>query len=72
MLSTADYIKQQRNKSYTELIKERERILDSIQKYETEEMGKVKKDVSFPTSETMYQMQIRYLKSVCELMLEKL
>lgn len=67
MMSPNMYIKELENKSYKELLKERDELINEIKEFEN---NKIKH--SFKSSpETMYKVHLQYLSELCLLISNK-
>ena len=74
MVSPGVYMENQKNKSYMELIRERDELIGFMQKFEKDEMAGDRSDSSWkwrPSPQTRYQVYFDYLAALCGLMHEK-
>ena len=69
MISPETYVDGLRDKSYKELLLEREQMLGYIKEFEEAE-GEIEVTM-YPTPKTVYQMNLEYLAKLCELIAEK-
>ena len=73
MISPYLYREEQENKSYKELLKEREGLLKEIIEFE----GNLDKsagddlEITCPSPEVIYQCNLQYLSELCDLIAEK-
>ena len=68
------YIEQFKNASYDDLIKERDRLIKKIIKYEKSEEDDKNSDVKIiinPSPDVMYVFQLEYLSMLCKLMKDR-
>lgn len=70
MISPNCYIDEIKDKSYKELLKEREELLKAIYSFEKEEIEKGEIIYS-PSPEVVYQMNLEYLGELCKLISRK-
>ena len=70
MIGPESFIDRLKDKPYKKLLKERDRLLKDIEKFET---GKIPKNEQFmkPSPATRYQMNLLYLGELCKLISEK-
>ena len=74
MISPQTYISRFKSAKYTDLIKERDRLIDELQRFEKNEMNgdrSGKEWLMDPNPETTYQCNLNYLAELCELMRER-
>ncbi len=76
MISPEGYIEEKKNKSYKELIKEKEILLDEISKFEKDMANnnyKLKEDseIICPSPDVVYQCNLLYLSKLTELLADK-
>lgn len=74
MISPEGYISQFENATYEEMIKERDRLIRYIRKYEKLEKAGDRTGVDWmirPSPDVQYQMYLEYLSELCALMKEK-
>ena len=74
MISPEGYIAQLKDSSYTELIKERDELIESIRKFEKAEMAFDRSDPAWgmcPSPDVQYQCNLEYLAELCSSMQEK-
>ena len=63
-----------KDKSYMELIRERDRLIRFIRKFEKDEMAGDRSDPGWricPAPDVQYQMYLEYLANLCRMMQEK-
>ena len=77
MVCPEGYIAGQNNKSYSDLLKERDSLIERIQDFEEKMRTIDETDDEFrfrictsPTPEVIYQMNLLYLGKLCELIAE--
>ena len=70
MISPESYIKLLEEKSYEELLIEREMLLSSIKEFE-KCGGTENAEIISPSPDTRYQCDLLYLSKLCELIVEK-
>ena len=70
MISPNCYIEDQKDKSYKQLLKEREELLKAIYSFENEEIEQGEMFYS-PSPEVVYQMNLEYLGELCKLISKK-
>ena len=68
MISPEVYIEEQKNKSYEELLVERDRLISDIKQFEGDEKNE---QVIEPSPDVVYQCNLKYLAKICELIAEK-
>ena len=70
MISPETYINTQKRKTYKELLKERNKLINDIKNFES---GNIKNSnlIIEPASEVIYQCNLMYLGELCKLILEK-
>lgn len=68
MMSPEMYIEEFKNKSYSELLVERNNLIKDITDYEE---GNKKDDFFKPSGKTMYKMHLQYLAELCKLISSK-
>ena len=69
MISPASYIDTQKNKTYKELLRERNKLLSDINNFEN---GNIKKsNIIDPRPEVIYQWNLMYLGELCKLISKK-
>ena len=68
MISPEVYIEEQKNKSYEELLAERDRLISDIKQFEG---GEKNEQVTEPSPDVVYQCNLKYLAKICELIAEK-
>jgi hypothetical protein len=70
MISANGYIQSKINKSYEELLEEREKLLKRITDFENS-CGDKSDVIISPSPSVMYQCNLLYLAKLCELIAEK-
>ena len=70
MVSPEFYVEELKDKSYKELLKKREELLEGIYAFEN---GKIdeKEFMIIPSPDVKYQMHLEYLGELCKLIAEK-
>lgn len=74
MVSPVIYLESQKDKSYPELIRERDRMIRLIRKFEKKEAAGDRSDPAwntYPRPDTQYQVTLDYLAELCRFMQEK-
>ena len=74
MISPDVFMKQFENEPYLDLIRERDRLIGEIRKFEVKEMAGDRSDPAWgtcPAPEVRYQMHLEYLAGLCKLMQER-
>ena len=74
MISPENYVSRLKNAPYTELMRERDELLESVQQYEGKEMIGDRSDegwLQYPSPEVIYQMKLEYLAALCSMMHER-
>lgn len=74
MISPQTYISRFKFANYTDLIKERDRLIDELQRFEKNVMNgdrSGKEWLMDPNPETTYQCNLNYLAELCELMRDR-
>jgi len=71
MISPESYIDQLRDKSYEELLEEREKIIKEIREFEKTYNKDSKEELISPSPKTIYICNLLYLGKLCELIVEK-
>ncbi|MCR5566720.1 MAG: hypothetical protein K6F61_07690 [Clostridiales bacterium] len=74
MTSPGNYIKRLKDAPYTELIKERDELIESIRKFEKAELAGDRSDPAWgmcPSPDVQYQCDLEYLSELCNFMQEK-
>lgn len=74
MISPQTYISRFKSAGYTDLIRERDCLIDELRKFEQNEMNgdrSGKEWLMDPNPETTYQCNLNYLAELCELMRER-
>lgn len=74
MVSPQNYEADLENKTYPELIRERDELLGRIQKFEQDELTGDRSDPAWrycPGPDVQYQMHLEYLSVLCRFMQEK-
>lgn len=74
MISPNGYTEMLKNKSYLELIRERDRLIRFLWKYEENEKAGDRSDPAWsmcPGPDVAYQMYFEYLAALCEMMHKK-
>ena len=67
MISPEMYIEFIKDKSYTNLIEEREKLIKEIRQYEKDSTDKYTLIMTNPAPEVRYQMNLKYLAELCKL-----
>lgn len=73
MICPESYLEEVKDKSYEELIEERDELIRSIQTFEKQEMtGKRSEEkIVSPSPEVVYQWNLEYLTKLCAFMRDK-
>lgn len=74
MISPSGYVEMLKDKTYPELIRERERLTEWIRKFEKDELAGDRSDPAWrmcPSPDVKYQMYLEYLSELCSMMHEK-
>ena len=74
MISPSGYVKELEDQSYPALIRERDRLIRYIRKFEKNEAAGDRSDPAWgfcPQPEVQYQMNLEYLAALCSLMHQK-
>ena len=74
MISPEMYMEQLKEASYLELIRERDRLIEYIRKFEKDELAGDRSDPSWrycPSPDVQYQTHLEYLSELCGFMKEK-
>ena len=74
MISPEMFKENLKDKSYMELIRERNRLIRYIRKFEKDEMAGDRSDPGWricPSQDVQYQMHLEYLAALCGMMKEK-
>ena len=74
MISPSGYVNELKDQSYPELIRERDRLIRYIRKFEKNEAAGDRSDPAWgfcPQPDVQYQMNLEYLAALCGLMQEK-
>jgi len=71
MISPQSFIKEFKNKSYKELLEERENLLRSIYEFEKNGVDNKLGDFIKPSPNVIYQVNLEYLGELCRLISEK-
>ncbi len=69
MMSPEVYIDEQKNKSYDELLKEKERLVKDIEQYENN--PDFEEIIIDPSPDVRYQCNLEYLSELCKLIADK-
>jgi len=67
MISPESYIESVKNKSYDDLLKERDSLIKEILNFEKDEYQTDFEYVSCPSPDVIYQVNLQYLGKLCEL-----
>jgi len=70
MISPITFIEEHKDKKYTELLHVRDRLMREIRRFEKQTYDK-RLDAMCPAPEVEYQMRLKYLGKLCELISEK-
>ena len=70
MIDLKTYIEEQKNKSYEELLKERDRLLRKIQDFEQDKIPD-NEILCHPSLEVVYQCNLKYLGELFKLIAKK-
>ena len=70
MIGPTVYIDRFKNKSYKALLRERDRLLEEIRKFEKGEIPEKERFMK-PSPDVHYQMNLLYLGELCKLISEK-
>ena len=66
------YVKTLKNKSYKQLLIERNKLLNDIYSFENESNNNmIDKQIFSPSPDVIYQMKLNYLAKICELIAKK-
>ncbi len=74
MISPGMYAEQLKETPYTELIREKDQLVESIRKFEKAELAGDRSDPDWkycPSPDVQYQMHLEYLSELCRLMQER-
>ena len=74
MISPNHYVETLKDKTYPELIRERDRLIRFMRKFEKDEMAGDRSDPAWricPGPDVQYQMHLDYLAALCGMMREK-
>ena len=74
MISPGVYVKQLKEASYLELIRERDQLIESIREFEKAELAGDRSDPAWgicPSPAVQYQCNLEYLAELCSFMQEK-
>jgi len=72
MISPDYYVKTLKNKSYKQLLIERNKLLNDIYSFENESNNNmIDKQIFSPSPDVIYQMKLNYLAKICELIVKK-
>ena len=74
MISPETFIAGYKDKPYLELIKERDRLMESVHRFEQAEMAGDRSDPAWrycPSPDAQYQVNLEYLSALCQLMQER-
>ena len=74
MISPQTYISRFKSAKYTDLIKERDRLINELREFEQNEMTGDRSGEEWlmdPNPEVMYQCSLDYLAELCELMRDR-
>ncbi len=74
MISPDTFIAGYKDKPYLVLIKERERLMESVHRFEQAEMAGDRSDPALrfcPSPDVQYQVNLEYLSALCQLMQER-
>ena len=70
MISPGAFAEMYADKSYAELIKERDALIRAIRRFEKESVNK-EEIIICPSPDVVYQMNLEYLAAICPLIREK-
>lgn len=71
MISPYSYIEEQKDKSYKQLLKERDDLLKEIKEFENNQYNIAEQEIISPSPEVVYQCNLMYLGKLCDLIAEK-
>ena len=71
MISPKTYIKEQKDKTYEELIKERDRLIKEVRYFEKKKKKEMKVQYISPSHDVIYQWNLECLSELCSLIQEK-
>lgn len=71
MISPQSYIEQQKEKSYEELVKERNRLIRDVRYFEKHMKELMENVYIHPSPEVKYQCRLEYLGELCKLLSEQ-
>ena len=71
MISPKTYIEEQKDKTYEELIKERDRLIKEVRYFEKHIEKEMKVQYISPSPDVIYQWNLEYLSELCNLIQEK-
>lgn len=70
MISSFSYIEEQKNKSYKELLIEKNNLLKEISDFENNKISEEEYNIN-PSPDVIYQCNLLYLSKLCELIAQK-
>lgn len=70
MISPETYIDELKNKTYKELIKEKNKLLKEISDFENNKIADEEYNIN-PSPDVIYQCNLLYLSKLCELIADK-
>ena len=70
MISPETYIDELKNKTYKELIKEKDKLLKEISDFENNKIADEEYNIN-PSPDVIYQCNLLYLSKLCELIADK-
>ena len=70
MISPESYIDELKNKTYKELIKEKNKLLKEISDFENNKIADEEYNIN-PSPDVIYQCNLLYLSKLCELIADK-
>lgn len=70
MISPESYIDELKNKTYKELIKEKNKLLKEISDFENNKIADEEYNID-PSPDVIYQCNLLYLSKLCELIADK-
>ena len=71
MISPEVFVEQYADKTYEELIKVRNELINSIKKFEATPQNEDPDFIICPGPDVVYQMHLEYLSAICKLIIKK-
>ena len=71
MISPEVFVEQYADKTYEELIKVRNELINSIKKFEATPQNEDSDFIICPGPDVVYQMHLEYLSAICKLIIKK-